>query len=51
METRRILSYALFIIGVLLFLAIGLLAREWLWGILVGLVFVIAAIIFYRRGK
>jgi hypothetical protein len=51
MGNRRTFSYVLFILGILVFLLVGILAREWLYGILVGLICVIAAIIFYRRGK
>lgn len=51
MENRRILSYGLIVIGIVFFLLVGVLAQEWLYGILVGLVCLIAALIFYRRGK
>ncbi|MFC2023690.1 hypothetical protein ACFLT5_03020 [Chloroflexota bacterium] len=51
MESRRVLSYALFVIAVVLLLAVGLVANQWITGILLGLVFAIAGIIFYRRGK
>ena len=51
MENRRIMSYALFILGVVIFLILGLGAGQWGTGILLGLVLGIAGIIFYRRGK
>ncbi len=51
MDNRRIISYALFILGVVALLLLGLLRSEWGTGLLVGLVFEIAGIIFYRRGK
>ena len=51
MENRRIISYALFILGVVIFLALGLGAGQWGTGVGLGLVLGIAGIIFYRRGK
>jgi hypothetical protein len=51
MENRRILSYALIILGVVFFLLVGVLSSEWLLGVLIGLVLVIAGVIFYRRGR
>lgn len=51
MDNRRIISYALFIIGVVLFLLLGLARGQWATGVLLGLAFEVAGIIFYRRGK
>ncbi len=51
MNNRRIISYALFIIGVVLFLLFGLARGEWATGVLLGLAFEIGGLIFYRRGK
>jgi hypothetical protein len=51
MQNRHLLSYVLFILGVVVLLLIGLLAGEWLLGILLGLVFVVVGFIFYRRGR
>ena len=51
MENRHILSYALFVLAVVLLLVIGLLVNNWPVGIAVALVFVVAGVIFYRRGK
>lgn len=51
MENRRVLSYALFLLAIVVLLALGLGVGEWLVGILGGMVFIIAGVIFYRRGK
>jgi hypothetical protein len=51
MKSRHILSYALIAVGVIFFLLIGLLGRQWLLGAGLGGVLVIAGVIFYRRGK
>ena len=51
MENRRIISYALFILAVVLLLLFGLVGGEWLIGIISGLAFLLGGIIFYRRGK
>ena len=51
MENRRILSYALFALGLVFILVLGVGVGEWLTGLLVGLIFLIAGFIFYRRGK
>jgi len=51
MANRRVLSYALLVVGVLFFLLVGLLGRQWLLGAALGLVLVFVGIIFYRRGK
>jgi hypothetical protein len=50
-QTRRILSYTLFILGVIVFLALGLGAGRWVSAVGLGLVFELAGVIFYRRGK
>jgi len=50
MTNRRIISYALFILGVVLFLLFGLARGQWATGVLLGLALEIAGIIFYRRG-
>jgi len=47
----HILSIVLFILGVLLLLVIGLLGKSWLIGLLFGAIFVLAGLIFFRRGK
>jgi uncharacterized membrane protein len=47
----HILSLVLFILGIALFLLIWLVGRNLLTGVLLGLVFVFAGLIFYRRGK
>ncbi len=51
MTNRRIISYTLFILGVVLFLIFGLAGGQWATGVLLGLALEIAGIIFYRRGK
>ena len=51
MQNRRLLSYVLFILGVVVLLLVGLLAGEWLLGILLGLAFVVVGFILYRRGR
>jgi glucose dehydrogenase len=51
MGNRRILSYALFIVALFAFLLVGALGGEWLFGLLLGLVLLIAGVVFYRRGK
>ena len=51
MGNRRVLSYALFVLAVVLLVLFGLLAKQWLAGVLLGLAFVLAGIFFYRRGR
>jgi hypothetical protein len=51
MANRRILSYTLFILGVLVLVLIGLLGGEWLLGIALGLILAVVGAILYRRGK
>jgi hypothetical protein len=51
MGSRHIISYVLFILALVFLLFFGLVSRQWLAGVLVGLVFVLAGIFFYRRGK
>jgi hypothetical protein len=51
MQNRHLLSYVLFILGVVVLLLIGLLAGEWLLGILLGLAFAVVGFIIYRRGR
>jgi len=47
---RRILSIALFAIGVILAI-VGLVTDLGLTGVLLGVVFVLGGYLFYRRGK
>ena len=51
MKNRHIISYILIVLGVVLLLALGLAGGNWLTGVLLGLVFVIVGVVFYRRGK
>jgi hypothetical protein len=51
MANRPILSYVLFILGVLVLVLFGLLGGEWLLGIALGLIFAVVGAILYRRGK
>ena len=51
MKNRRVFSYVLFVVGLVLFLLVGALAGDWLLALLLGLVFIIAGVVFYRRGK
>lgn len=51
MESRHILSYALFVLAIVLFLVFGLLGKNWLVGVAAGLIFAIVGVILYRRGK
>ena len=51
MGNRHIISYVLFILALVFLLLLGLAGRQWLVGILISLVFVLAGIFFYRRGK
>ena len=48
---RRLLSYALIVLAVVLVLLFGLLAKQWLAGLLLGLAFALAGLFFYRRGR
>jgi hypothetical protein len=50
MGGRHILSIALILIGIVLFVVL-LVADQWLIGLLIGLIFAIAGVLFYRRGK
>ena len=51
MAKRHVLSYALFAVGVLFFLLVAVVARQWTLGVALGLALVLAGVIFYRRGK
>jgi hypothetical protein len=51
MKKRRVMSYSLFVLAVVLLLLFGLAARQWLTGVFFGLVFLLAGLFFYRRGK
>ena len=51
MQNRHLISYVLFALAVILFALVGLLSRQLATGVLVGLIFLIAGVIFYRRGK
>ncbi len=51
MKNRHLISYVLFILGVILLLALGLAGGRWVTGVLLGLVLAIVGLIFYRRGK
>lgn len=51
MGNRHIIRYALFILGVLFFVLVGLLGGQFGAGVPLGLAFGIGGIIFYRRGK
>jgi len=48
---KHIISIVLFIMAILVCLLFGLAAEQWLPGFLLGLVFVLAGLFFYRRGK
>jgi hypothetical protein len=50
MASRHILSIALIVLGVILFVVL-LLANQWLYGLLLGLIFAVVGVLFYRRGK
>ena len=51
MENRHLISYVLFALAVILFAVVWLLGGQLATGILVGLIFLIVGVIFYRRGK
>jgi len=51
MKSRHIISLILFVMAVLLLLAVGLITAKWLYAVLLGLVFLLAGLFFYRRGK
>ena len=51
MESRHIISIALFVLAGVLTLVLGLGANNWLLAVVVGLIFLLAGIIFYRRGR
>jgi 1,4-dihydroxy-2-naphthoate octaprenyltransferase len=51
MKKRHIISLTLFVVAVLLLLVVGLGTAKWLVAVLLGLVFVLAGLVFYRRGK
>lgn len=50
MGNRRLISYILFVLAVVLFLVLGLAGDNWLVGLLVGLLAVVVGIFFFRRG-
>jgi hypothetical protein len=51
MKNRHIISYVLFILGIVLLLALGLTGGRWFASVVLGLAFAIVGVIFYRRGK
>jgi pilus assembly protein CpaE len=51
MKNRHIISLVLFVVAVVLLIAVGLVTTKWLFAVLLGLVFVLAGLFFYRRGK
>ena len=52
MQTQRhLISYILFAVGVIALLLLGLLSQQWGTGVLLALVFGVAGVLFYRRGK
>jgi hypothetical protein len=51
MKSRHVVSYVLFVLGVVLLLALGLAGGRWFAGVVLGLACVIVGAIFYRRGK
>jgi hypothetical protein len=51
MQNRHLISYILFVLGVVLLLALGLAEGQWLAGVLLGLACAIVGFIFRRRGK
>ena len=50
MENRRLFSYICFIVGVIAFLLLGLLAGMWVRGLFLGLACALFGIFWYRRG-
>lgn len=51
MKNRHLISYILFILGVVLLLGLGIGAGDWLKAVLLGLACAVVGFIFYRRGK
>ncbi len=51
MKDRHIISYVLFVLGIVILLGLGLGAGRWSAGVLLGLACLIIGVIFYRRGK
>jgi hypothetical protein len=51
MKNRHIISYVLFILGVVLLLVLGLASGRWFEGVVLGLVCAVVGVIFYRRSK
>jgi hypothetical protein len=51
MKNRHLLSYLLFILGIVLLLGLGLAAGQLTTGVLLGLACMIGGLILYRRGK
>ncbi|HEY63807.1 MAG TPA: hypothetical protein G4O02_04490 [Caldilineae bacterium] len=51
MQNRRIVSYALFALAILLVIIGILVGDQGMNLVLLGLVFLVAGLIFYRRGK
>ena len=51
MQNRRLFSYTIFVLAVVVLLLLGLALEQWAVGIFVGLAFALVGIIFYRRGK
>ncbi len=50
-KSRHIVSVVLFVVAVVFLVLGGVVAHNWLIGILIGLAFVFGGLIFYRRGK
>jgi len=51
MQQRRFTSYAFFILAVLAFIIFGPVIGDWTMAVLLALLAIIVAVIFYRRGK
>ena len=51
MGKKRIISYSLFALSVVLLLLAGLGANNWTAGVLLLVVLLVGGIFFYRRGK
>jgi len=51
MQQRRFTSYAFFILAVLAFIIMGPVIGDWTMAVLLALLAIIVAVIFYRRGK
>jgi hypothetical protein len=51
MKNRHIISYVLFVLGIVILLVLGLASGRWIEAVVLGLAFAVVGVIFHRRGK